>query len=162
MTNRLVTIGVYGFSEEGFFKALMKAGVDTFCDIRQRRGVRGSLYAFANSTRLQNHLNEIGIRYIYLKDLAPPQNIRAIQKKMDQQRKEAKSKRTGLAPEFIQMYQKEILLPLEPQWIIDQMGHKAKVVALFCVESTPSACHRSLVAQYVSTALSIPVEDILP
>ena len=38
----LLTIGVYGFDPGGFFGALSAAGVDTFCDVRSRRGVRGS------------------------------------------------------------------------------------------------------------------------
>ena len=68
---KIVTIGVYGFDELGFFDALCKAGVDTFCDIRSRRGVRGATYAFANSKRLQARLSELGIQYIYRKDLGP-------------------------------------------------------------------------------------------
>ncbi|MFN2179799.1 MAG: hypothetical protein ACK2UV_09955, partial [Candidatus Promineifilaceae bacterium] len=56
----IVTIGVYGFDETTFFQALKDAGVDTFCDIRRRRGVRGSRYAFANSKRLQKRLAELG------------------------------------------------------------------------------------------------------
>ena len=47
-----VTIGVYGFDESSFFQTLQNAGVDTFCDLRARRGVRGAAYAFANGERL--------------------------------------------------------------------------------------------------------------
>jgi len=36
--------------------------VDTFCDIRARRGVRGSEYAFANHQRLAARLAERNIR----------------------------------------------------------------------------------------------------
>ena len=36
----LVTIGVYGSDEAGFFFALQQAGVVSFGDIRARRGVR--------------------------------------------------------------------------------------------------------------------------
>ena len=53
MPLKLVTIGVYGFDEASFFAALQTAGVDTLCDMRQRRGVRGADYAFVNSKRLQ-------------------------------------------------------------------------------------------------------------
>ena len=71
MSLKIVTIGVFGFSEEAFFHALQTAQVDTFCDIRQRRGVRGATYAFCNSKRLQTRLAELGIRYLHRKDLAP-------------------------------------------------------------------------------------------
>lgn len=162
MISRLVTIGAYGFSQEGFFQALKTANVDTFCDLRQRRGMRGSLYSFANSARLQERLKDFGIRYLYMKELAPPPEIRAVQKKEDRRRKEKKSQRVGLAPEFVVAYQNQVLFSKEPKIIKEWLGDEARVVALFCVEREPRACHRSLVASYLSTALSIPVEDILP
>ena len=37
----LMTIGVYGADEDSFFGALTNAGVDTFCDVRRHRGLRG-------------------------------------------------------------------------------------------------------------------------
>ncbi len=40
------TIGVYNSSENEFFNKLTENHIDTFCDIRQRRGVRGSQYSF--------------------------------------------------------------------------------------------------------------------
>ncbi len=47
------TIGVYNSSEKEFFDKLLENNIDTFCDIRQRRGVRGAKYSFVNSNRLQ-------------------------------------------------------------------------------------------------------------
>jgi len=49
MPLEFVTIGVYGWDAERFFAALKAAQVDTFCDIRDRRGVRGAEYAFATA-----------------------------------------------------------------------------------------------------------------
>ena len=40
----LYTMGVYGSTEASFFKKLEQNNIDTLCDIRQRRGVRGSKY----------------------------------------------------------------------------------------------------------------------
>lgn len=40
----VATIGVYGFTEERFFGELTEAGVDLLCDVRRRRGLRGSTY----------------------------------------------------------------------------------------------------------------------
>ena len=71
-----MTLGVYGFTAEAFFEALQRAGVDTFCDIRWRRGVRGREYAFANSGRLQQRLGELGMRYLHLRELAPTPALR--------------------------------------------------------------------------------------
>lgn len=47
------TIGVYNSTENNFFNKITKNNIDTFCDIRQRRGVRGAKYKFVNSIRLQ-------------------------------------------------------------------------------------------------------------
>lgn len=65
MKPAIMTIGVYGFDEQSFFQALQNARVDTLCDIRARRGVRGSDYAFANSERLQKRLTELNIRRVF-------------------------------------------------------------------------------------------------
>ena len=47
------TIGVYGKTETDFFTSLINKEIDLFCDIRQRRGVRGKKYSFVNSLKLQ-------------------------------------------------------------------------------------------------------------
>lgn len=53
------TIGVYNSTENEFFNKLTQNNIDTFCDIRQRRGVRGAKYSFVNSNRLQEKLNDL-------------------------------------------------------------------------------------------------------
>ena len=162
MSVKIVTIGVFGFSEEAFFNALQKAQVDTFCDIRQRRGVRGATYAFCNSKRLQTRLAELGIRYLHRKDLAPTTAVRQIQNDADKANKVAKRKRTTLGPAFVNAYQEKVLADFEPQSLLDDLETAARVVALFCVEREPSACHRSLVAAKLQQDLGLEVEDILP
>lgn len=54
--HQLRTIGVYGFDASSFLDSLNKAGVSMLLDVRQRRGVRGTQYAWANSQRLQASL----------------------------------------------------------------------------------------------------------
>ena len=49
----VVTIGVYGWTAETFLAALRGAGIEQVLDVRQRRGVRGSEYAWANAKRLE-------------------------------------------------------------------------------------------------------------
>lgn len=83
MSRRVLTIGVYGFGRNEFFNALEKAGADVFLDIRQRRGVRGSHYAFANVGRLSAELERRGIAYRHIKELAPDPEIRDLQRKAD-------------------------------------------------------------------------------
>ena len=72
----IFTIGVYNSTEDSFFGKLTKNHIDMFCDIRQRRGVRGSLYRYVNSNYLQAKLKELGINYTYIKELAPTSEIR--------------------------------------------------------------------------------------
>ncbi len=162
MKIKIVTIGVYGFDESSFFEALCNAQVDTFCDIRNRRGVRGATYAFANSQRLQKRLAELGIRYIHRKDLAPTASVREKQTAADKASKTPKRKRTRLSDTYIESYRTECLAQFEPQSLLDELAPDAKVVALCCVETTPAACHRSLVAERLAETLHLEVEDILP
>jgi uncharacterized protein (DUF488 family) len=162
MKPKIVTIGVYGFDEAGFFRALQDAKVDTFCDIRQRRGVRGAAYAFVNSQRLQGRLAELGIHYLHRKDLAPTKSVREVQAEADKVKKTAKRQRTKLGEAFIEAYQTECLTHFKPQSLLDDLEPDARVVALFCVEREPGACHRSLVAEVIEKKLNLDVEHIVP
>lgn len=160
MSPRIVTIGVYGFDEERFFQALQDAHVDTFCDIRMRRSMRGSEYAFVNSQHLQQKLSELGIRYMHVKELAPSRATKDKQEQEDKKRGIAKRKRSELGQSFIQAYETERLFHLDSQAFIERLGPEAKVVSLFCVEREPVACHRSLVAKKLAQDLGLQVEHI--
>ena len=162
MKPEFVTIGVYGFNEAGFFQALQDAGVDTFCDLRRRRGVRGSAYAFANSQRLQGRLAELGIRYVYRADLAPSLEVRQSQEVADKASKTAKRKRTVLGTAFVEAYRKESLDGFDSHQFVVELGQEAHMVALFCVEREPAACHRSLVAERLEAELATTVRHLLP
>lgn len=158
----LVTIGVYGSDEAGFFAALQQAGVDTFVDIRGRRGVRGADYAFANSQRLQARLAELGIRYIHRLDLAPSPATRGQQGAADKVNKTAKRLRTVLDPAFAAAYRQERLAGFDSRQFLADLGAEAHVVALFCVEREPAACHRSLLATRLQRDLGVEVRHLLP
>jgi uncharacterized protein (DUF488 family) len=159
---QIITIGVYGFDEETFFNKLQEAGVDTFCDLRNHRGLRGRKYAFANSTHLQERLEELGIRYRHFKNLSPSRDIRDIQKKADQNTGTKKRQRSGLSLEFKQAYRVRVLAPYDLEDFLNQLPDDAQKVALFCVEKEPDACHRSLVAKALNDKYGFAVEDILP
>jgi uncharacterized protein (DUF488 family) len=157
---KLVTIGVYGFTEAAFFRALQDAGVDTFCDIRWRRGVRGAEYAFVNSTRLQKRLFQLGIKYLYLRELAPPPALRQVQYDADKQGKVAKRKRVALGEAFVAAYRKERLAAFDSHKFFAQLGAESRSVALFCVERDPAACHRSLLADRLREDLGAQIEIV--
>lgn len=159
---KLVTLGVYGTGEANFFAALQAAGVDTFCDIRARRGVRGREYAFVNSRRLQARLAELNIRYLHFKELAPSAALRSRQAAADKADRIAKRQRTELSELFIAGYHEECLLSFDSRKFIDQLGPECRVAALFCVEHTPGACHRSLLAERLRRDLGLEVEHLMP
>jgi len=158
---KIVTIGVYGSDAPGFFGALQEAGVDTFCDIRWRRGMRGSEYAFVNSARLQKRLGELGIRYVHVREVAPKPALRAAQEAADKAEGTARRKRTRLGEVFRKGYRRECLADFDSGKFVDEFGD-AKVVALFCVEREPAACHRSLLAERLEEDLGIKVEHLIP
>ena len=162
MLTKIITIGVYGYDDTAFFRALREAGVDTFCDIRQRRGVRGATYAFVNSKRLQARLAEMDIHYLHRKDLAPTTAVRNLQEAHDKNHKIAKRQRTRLSSEFIAAYQTEILSAFDPQSLLEELKPEAQVMALFCVEREPEACHRSLVAKKLGRELGVVVTHVRP
>ncbi len=141
------SIGVYHSTGEVYFKKLTENNIDTFCDIRQRRGVRGSQYSFVNSKRLQKKLNEFGIKYQYILALAPTAEIRESQKKADKETGELKRNRDKLGKDFIKTYKETILEKFDFISFIDELNEiGAKKIVFFCVEEKPEACHRKLVA----------------
>ena len=156
------TIGAYGWTAEHYFAALTSAKIDTFCDIRARRGVRGSEYAFVNSTRLQNELTMLGIIYMHFPDLAPSKEIRNRQFAEDKAARIAKRKRTELGYEFASGYRDTILTNFISSDFVASLPEGTKRIVLFCVEREPSACHRSLLAARLEKDLGISVTHLLP
>jgi uncharacterized protein (DUF488 family) len=156
----IATIGVYGFDRDTFLATLADAGVDLVLDVRQRRGVRGSRYAWANARRLQAALAEAGIGYSHLKELAPSTELRELQYREDARLGEGKRSRTALAPEYVRLYTEQVLdrVDLEPivRWVGSSSG------ALLCVERDPEACHRSLIAARLERDRGFSVRHLRP
>ena len=145
------TIGVYNLTEELFFEKLTSNNIDIFCDIRQRRGVRGAKYKFVNSIWLQKKLNDLNIKYLYIKELAPTVDIRNIQKTIDKTVFESKHDRNKLGDAFIEKYKEIVINNYDFDYFINELKIiKAEKVVLFCVEENPNACHRSIVSEELS------------
>ena len=109
MSKRLATIGVYGFTPEDFLRTLRDADVRLLLDVRQRRGVRGPEYAWANSKRLQAALDEARIAYRHHPELAPTTELRQLQYAEDDRQGVGKRSRAELAPAYRERYITEIL-----------------------------------------------------
>src|SRR3954453_1927257 len=154
------TIGVYGLDGPGFIRALQEAEVGIVLDVRQRRGVRGSEYAWANAQRLQAALGEAGIGYSHLKELAPTTEMRQLQYAEDARLGEGKRNRTALAPAYVERYTEEVLERVDLGPVVQWIGKSS--AALLCVERDPEACHRSLVAERLRREWGFEVEHLRP
>ena len=152
---------MYGFTAESFLAALQRADVRLLIDVRQRRGVRGPEYAWANSTRLQGALAEAGIEYRHHKELAPTTELRRLQYREDDRLGVGKRSRAELAPEYRRRYIREILDRADLDALVAELPADA-TSALLCVERDPEACHRSLVAERLAAEHGLPVAHIRP
>ena len=157
----MVTIGVYGFTAGAFLETLAGGGVGLLLDLRQRRGVRGPDYSWANSARLQRTLARAGFGYRHVKELAPTTELRRLQYREDDRLGVGKRTRRALAPEYAERYTREILDPFDLGALVAELPSDA-VTALFCVERDPEACHRSLVAARLLAEHGLPVTDLRP
>ncbi|MCM6777497.1 DUF488 domain-containing protein [Nocardia sp. CDC159] len=157
----IATIGVYGFTAEAFLEELTGAGVRLLLDLRQRRGVRGPDYSWANSTRLQRTLAEADIGYRHIRELAPTTDLRHLQYREDDRQGVGKRNRIMLAPHYIDRYTREILAPFPLPALIAELP-PAATTALFCVERDPEACHRSLVAARIHAEHGLPITNLRP
>jgi uncharacterized protein (DUF488 family) len=146
---------VYGWTLESFLDALRAAEVELVLDVRQRRGVRGSEYAWANAARLQAALEDAGIAYVHRKELAPTTELRQVQYSEDAKEGIGKRSRERLAPEYVRRYTTEILdrVDLRPPPLPS---------ALLCVERDAEACHRSLIAERLAAEHGLAVTHLRP
>jgi hypothetical protein len=94
-----------------FLDKLADSGVGLLLDLRQRRGVRGPNYSWANSALLQSALAAAGIGYWHVKELAPTTELRQLQYRVDDRQGVGRRNRIALAPEYTQRYTREILDP---------------------------------------------------
>ena len=155
----VATIGVYGWTLERFLDALRDADVGLLVDVRQRRGVRGREYSWANAQRLQRALAEAGIGYSHHKELAPTTELRQVQYREDDRLGVGKRSRAELAPEYRERYLHEILEAADLDALVAELP---RVSALFCVERDPEACHRSLIAERLAEEYGVRVRHLLP
>jgi uncharacterized protein (DUF488 family) len=157
----IVTIGVYGFDGESFLQRLRHADVRLLLDVRQRRGVRGPEYAWANARRLQAALAQAGIAYEHHPELAPTTALRQLQYAEDDRQGVGKRSRRELAAEYIRRYTTEILDRVDLTPIMAGLPSRG-TAALLCVERDPEACHRSLIAQRLAKQHHVTIEHLRP
>jgi uncharacterized protein (DUF488 family) len=130
-------------------------------DVRQRRGVRGPEYAWANAKRLQAALDEAGVEYRHLPELAPTTELRRLQYAEDDRQSVGKRSRRELAPAYRERYLAEILDSADLSALASSLPEDA-AAALFCVERDPEACHRSLIADRLAAEHDLDVVHLRP
>lgn len=157
----LATIGVYGWTLERFLDTLRRCDVGLIIDVRQRRGVRGREYSWANAGRLQTALADACVRYSRHEELAPTTELRQLQYREDDRLGVGKRSRAELAPEYRERYLTEILDHVDLALLAAELPVD-RASALFCVERDPQACHRSLVAERLAREGGVTVTHLLP
>ncbi len=158
---RAVTIGVYDWDLQHFLDALDAADVRLLLDVRQRRGVRGREYAWANSVRLQAALAAAGVAYEHHRELAPTTELRQLQYAADARSGVGKRSRIELAPEYRDRYTREILNHVDLAPLVAALPADG-ATAILCVEADPEACHRSLIAERLAADHGVAITDLLP
>ena len=152
---------MYGFTVERFLDELRAADVCLLLDVRQRRGVRGPQYSWANAARLQAALAEAGIGYRHHKELAPTTELRQLQYREDERLGVGKRSREVLAPAYTERYVREILDKADLDPLVAELP-AGGAGALFCVEADPEACHRSLIAERLAERYGLDVVHLRP
>jgi uncharacterized protein (DUF488 family) len=157
----IATIGVYCYDAGSFIATLRRAEVTLLVDVRQRRGVRGPQFSWANSRRLQALLADAGIGYSHHRELAPTTELRHLQYREDDRQRVGKRSRERLAPAYVERYVNEILDPAPLDDLASEISATSRA-ALFCVECEALACHRSLVAQRLADEFGFQVAHLMP
>jgi uncharacterized protein (DUF488 family) len=158
---RVCTIGVYEWDLDAFSKALRAADVRLLLDVRQRRGVRGREYSWANAVRLQSALADAKIAYSHHRELAPTTELRQLQYAEDARHGVGKRSRIELSSAYRKRYMEEILNRVDLNVIVEELP-PAGAGALFCVEADPEACHRSIIAERLEAEHAVLVTHIRP
>lgn len=160
MSVTVVTIGVYGFDLGRFLARLREADVRLVLDVRQRRGVRGPDYCWANARRLEAALTDAGIGYAHHRNLAPTTELRHLQYAVDAKNRVGRRDRHELCATYVARYTAEILDPADLTPVRAALPPEG-TAALLCVEREPAACHRSLIAERLAR-LGVAVRHLGP
>lgn len=142
---RIWTIGYEGTTAARFADALRTAGVELLVDVRAVASSRRPGFA---KSRLAAHVEEVGIRYLHLRDLGTPSDGRA-------------AARAGRHDEMRRVF-REHLATERARDALDQLAEIVRGgtrACLLCFEAEPAHCHRSLVVEALGAQL--PALDVV-
>jgi uncharacterized protein (DUF488 family) len=155
----IATVGVYDSGLDDFLDKLQRDRVAMVVDVRQRRGVRGREYAWANSRRLQAALGKAGIPYRHLPELAATTELRQLQYREDDRLKVGKRSRLELSEAYRRRYLTEVLDQVDLGAVLESLPDD-RTSALLCVERDAPACHRSLIAARLHAEYGVPIVNL--
>lgn len=104
---------------------------------------------------------DAGIAYRHHKELAPTTELRRLQYRADDEQGVGKRSRVTLATEYAERYEREILGQADLGELIADLP-EVGAGALLCVERDPEACHRSLIAERLTSEHGFEVEHLRP
>lgn len=145
-TSALCSIGYEGRSLEGYFNALLHAGVSVLCDVRKNAFSRK--FGFSKAA-LECVCQDLDIQYEHVPELGIESDARqSLNELADYERLFAKYERTVLP------VQTEALEQIAA-WV-----NSGECVALTCYERLPEYCHRTRVARAVEKLIGKKTTDL--
>jgi len=144
----VATVGYQGATVHTFLDALRAAGVELLVDVR---AVASSRRPGFSKSALAANLKGAGIEYLHLRDLGTPAPGRA-------------AARAGRHAEMHRIFRAHLGTP-DARAALDALAdivHTGRRVCLLCFEADAAHCHRSLVAEALSTLVPIRVTHLAP
>jgi uncharacterized protein (DUF488 family) len=141
----LATIGYENDTQPAMIARLKAAGVKTVVDVR---AIASSRKAGFSKTLLAASLAEQGIDYVHLRDLGTPKPGR-------------QAARAGHIDEMRRIFEAHMEEPAA-QLALQRAGEivRESKSALLCYEAETCGCHRQIIAQKLSKALGLTIEDL--
>ena len=130
--------------------------------MRQRRGVRGREYAWANAKRLQAALEQAGVGYEHHPELAPTTELRQLQYAEDDRLGVGKRSRTRAGARVPRALHRRDPRQGRPLRRGRASYPPTAAGALLCVERDPEACHRSLIAERLAAEYDVEISHLRP
>jgi uncharacterized protein (DUF488 family) len=144
----VATIGYEGTAVQGVMTALKAEGIDLLVDIRAVASSRRPGFA---KTRLAANVTEAGIEYLHLRGLGTPADGRA-------------AARAGHHGEMRRIFLEHLAKP-ESQFELETLAdlvRGGRRVCLLCYEADPAHCHRSIVADALTSLVPIEIHHLTP
>lgn len=141
---RIFTVGYQGTSLGHLIQTLSAANVSVLLDTRETPTSRRPEF---RRSALQGALEAAGIRYVSVRCLGAPKDLRALASVDWRKFAEGYAERLSLVREELQG-----ILPM-----VD-----SERVCLFCFEADPASCHRSLLAHEIQRSLDVDAIHLDP